>query len=126
MTPYPLRMPDDLRSRLEEAATQGNRSLHAEIVSRLEQSLERSEPTGSAYNAAHEIGHLHMQMERLIDLLLHDKPELKGLVTSGQLSVKRKKELETDPRMIRYTNAQGKKVHAEVSSKSPPKKPADH
>lgn len=38
-TPYPLRMPDDLRYKLEIAAKEGNRSLHAEIVARLEGSL---------------------------------------------------------------------------------------
>lgn len=38
--PYPLRMPDDLRYKLEIAAQDGNRSLHSEIVSRLEGSLK--------------------------------------------------------------------------------------
>lgn len=38
-TPYPLRMPDELRYKLEIAAQDGNRSLHAEIVARLEGSL---------------------------------------------------------------------------------------
>jgi len=33
--PYPLRMPDELRAKLEEAARAGSRSLHAEIVARL-------------------------------------------------------------------------------------------
>lgn len=43
-TPYPLRMPDDLRSKLEEEANKIGRSLHAEIISRLEQSFsEKSE-----------------------------------------------------------------------------------
>lgn len=40
--PYPLRMPDDLRSRLEASAKQGSRSLNAEIVARLEQSLQHA------------------------------------------------------------------------------------
>lgn len=35
-TPYPLRMPDDLRTKLEASAKSGARSLHAEIVARLE------------------------------------------------------------------------------------------
>lgn len=38
-TPYPLRMPDDLRSKLEEEANKIGRSLHAEIIARLEQSF---------------------------------------------------------------------------------------
>jgi len=41
VVPYPLRMPDELRTRLEEAAKAGSRSLHAEIVQRLEASFER-------------------------------------------------------------------------------------
>lgn len=38
--PYPLRMSDELRGRLEEAAENGNRSLHSEIVARLQKSFE--------------------------------------------------------------------------------------
>lgn len=37
--PYPLRMPDDLREKLEAAARDGSRSLHAEILFRLESSI---------------------------------------------------------------------------------------
>lgn len=39
VTPYPLRMPPDLRTALEERATENSRSLNAEIVSLLEQGL---------------------------------------------------------------------------------------
>lgn len=38
--PYPIRMPIELRVQLEEWAKNGNRSLHAEIIARLERSLE--------------------------------------------------------------------------------------
>jgi len=38
-TPYPLRMSDALRTRLEQAAQASSRSLHAEIVTRLETSF---------------------------------------------------------------------------------------
>lgn len=38
--PYPLRMPDHMRTKFEEAATSGGRSLHAEILRRLESSLK--------------------------------------------------------------------------------------
>lgn len=38
-TSYPLRMPDDLRQLLELAAEHAGRSLHAEIVRRLQQSV---------------------------------------------------------------------------------------
>jgi len=37
--PYPLRMPDEMRAELDEYASRGGRSLNAEIVARLEQSL---------------------------------------------------------------------------------------
>lgn len=40
--PYPLRMPDELRTRLEHAAAEGSRSLHAEIVARLQASFTPS------------------------------------------------------------------------------------
>lgn len=47
LPPYSLRMPADLREKLEESAIQGRRSLNAEIVARLEQSFPSSEiPSG--------------------------------------------------------------------------------
>ena len=42
ISPYPIRMPWELRSQLEESAKDGSRSLHAEIISRLEESLSPS------------------------------------------------------------------------------------
>ena len=36
ISPYPIRMPVDLRERLEQCARDGNRSLHAEIIARLQ------------------------------------------------------------------------------------------
>jgi predicted transcriptional regulator len=45
-TSYPLRMPDELRERLREAAEESGRSTNAEIVARLQASfVERSELT---------------------------------------------------------------------------------
>ena len=38
---YPLRMPDDLRSKLEDEANKIGRSLHAEILHRLEKSFAK-------------------------------------------------------------------------------------
>lgn len=38
-TSYPLRMPSELREQLEQLATQSKRSLNAEIVARLEESV---------------------------------------------------------------------------------------
>ncbi len=48
ISPYPIRMPSELRQRLDESARQGSRSLHAEIISRLEESFasQRTEPMG--------------------------------------------------------------------------------
>jgi len=39
ISPYPVRMPSELRKRLDESAREGSRSLHAEIISRLEESF---------------------------------------------------------------------------------------
>ena len=39
VTPYPLRMEQELRDRIAEAAKNNNRSMNAEIVSRLEQTF---------------------------------------------------------------------------------------
>lgn len=38
--PYPLRIPPEMRGKLEAAAKAGDRSLHAEIMRRLEESLK--------------------------------------------------------------------------------------
>lgn len=40
ITPYPLRIPPEMREKLESAAKAGDRSLHAEIMRRLEDSLK--------------------------------------------------------------------------------------
>lgn len=50
-TPYPLRMHDDLRTKLEESAKAGSRSLHAEIVARLEASFTRQSGVGEPNDA---------------------------------------------------------------------------
>lgn len=39
LRPYPIRIPPEMRENLEAAAKAGNRSLHAEIMSRLEESF---------------------------------------------------------------------------------------
>lgn len=39
ISPYPIRMPAQLRDQLEESARKGSRSLHAEIISRLTESF---------------------------------------------------------------------------------------
>lgn len=40
--PYPLRLSDDLRAKLQAKADEGSRSLHAEIEMRLESSLQEN------------------------------------------------------------------------------------
>lgn len=40
-TPYPLRMPDDLREQITALAKENNRSLNTEIVMLLQQALQR-------------------------------------------------------------------------------------
>jgi hypothetical protein len=42
--PYSLRIEPEIRAKLEAAAKAGNRSLHAEIMMRLETSLTGNEP----------------------------------------------------------------------------------
>jgi len=49
---YPLRMPDELRLKLENEAKKVGRSLHAEIVARLEQSFsEKNQFDAAAVSA---------------------------------------------------------------------------
>ncbi|WP_307616690.1 Arc family DNA-binding protein [Variovorax boronicumulans] len=45
---YPLRMPEDLKAKLSEAAAAGGRSLHAELLVRLQDSFVESAPKGDA------------------------------------------------------------------------------
>lgn len=41
--PYPIRLPADLRQYLKQKADEGDRSLHKEILRRLEQSRKHEE-----------------------------------------------------------------------------------
>lgn len=49
-TPYPLRMSESLRGRLEDSAKAGSRSLHAEIVARLEASYQLEDAEAPPYS----------------------------------------------------------------------------
>ncbi len=60
-TPYPLRLPDDMRRSLETRARGGGRSLNAEIVKRLQASL-----TGDADLAA-QIADIKAMLARLVE-----------------------------------------------------------
>lgn len=69
-TPYPLRMPDDLRAKLEGSAKSGARSLHAEIISRLERSFSNDrEMEEWAFESAFEKTTLSNEVARLTALL---------------------------------------------------------
>lgn len=48
ISPYPLRMPEELRVALESSAKEVGRSLHAEIVARLERTLQEDNSALSA------------------------------------------------------------------------------
>lgn len=70
--PYPIRMPPDLRTLLEEAAKDGNRSLHAEILARLHRSFDTrdaelaQDTAGAMLKAlAHAVSHAENLAKRL-------------------------------------------------------------
>lgn len=53
IVPYPLRLRSGLRRRLQAKADQGDRSLHREIVRRLEASLEiENAPKAATFDAS--------------------------------------------------------------------------
>lgn len=65
--PYPLRMPKDLRDRLEAARNENGRSLNAEILLRLERSLEgltieRLDPQSAEF-LTKKLEELHQEFE---------------------------------------------------------------
>lgn len=68
--PYPLRMPDELRTRLEEAAQIGSRSLHAEIIARLQSSLEQSLPAPENAKSYKMSPDFLDELEKLLDAKL--------------------------------------------------------
>ncbi len=71
ISPYPVRMPPELREQLEESARKGSRSLHAEIIARLERSIE-SDLIGLTRDAIDTLG-----LQSVLTLTL-----LEGLDTS--------------------------------------------
>lgn len=55
VTPYPLRMPEELRQQLEQQAERNNKSLNAEIVARLRHSftdIDEDQAKANAYELA--------------------------------------------------------------------------
>lgn len=66
---YPLRMPQELREQLAEVAKQSGRSMNAEIVARLEQSLQQSDPIPASENSFIKAVERSNLETRLMDLL---------------------------------------------------------
>lgn len=80
-TPYPLRMPDDLRAKLETSAKSGARSLHAEIVARLERSFTADrEVEEIALESVVEAAGLQREIERLSKLLESQKADAQKMM----------------------------------------------
>ncbi len=70
IAPYPVRMPDDLRSELEGVAKRNKRSLNAEIVARLEQTLGRtSEPDDLSTDIPDWGRELHRRLDQIEKLI---------------------------------------------------------
>lgn len=77
-TPYPLRMPGELRAKLEAAAAAASRSLHAEIVARLEASFASMQTSFFDDNSVDlaarvEAGHIWLPATALLDKLIMSK-----------------------------------------------------
>ena len=76
-TPFPLRLPPELRESLERDATRNARSLNAEIVHRLQRSIEVSaqagkldpdDPLGGIEFALEGIGHFESAIRKAVKL----------------------------------------------------------
>lgn len=67
ISPYPIRMPVELRRRLEEGAKAGSRSLHAEIISRLEESFR---PQGPEVERLQRAGNPKVKVGPQMEMLL--------------------------------------------------------
>ena len=95
ISPYPIRMPPDLRDRLEASARDGNRSLHAEIIARLAASYadeERGVP-GNTHLATVTIADLEEIEERMERRL---QKHLKVLMQATEASKKTESENSPD------------------------------
>ncbi|EWS70735.1 Arc family DNA-binding protein [Vibrio vulnificus] len=88
INPFGLRMPSDLKDKLEEEAKKNMRSLNAELVARLEKSVEgdvRLEDL-SEKDAFQQILQVNAQIRVLTDVL--DKLTLKAAIETGKVKVK--------------------------------------
>jgi hypothetical protein len=68
---YKLRLPAELKARIETAAKAANRSMNAEIVSRLEESFETSEPDETSRSRAAAMA------EQIVDRVIQRVEKLK-------------------------------------------------
>lgn len=91
IVPFGLRMPPELKQNLEKAADATGRSLNAEIVARLEKSLEKDDELASTLeNHSKEIkwhGEALSDYERRIEMLeswVSDLREAQGLGGIGR------------------------------------------
>lgn len=71
---FKLRMPPALRAQVEQAATQANRSLNAEIVTRLQASFVQAKPEVSAHDQPEPVPAIAPEGLRLPELLCPQSP----------------------------------------------------
>ncbi len=84
INPFGLRMPPELRARLEAAATASGRSMNAELVHRLETSLSSTPSTqGKSNTLAAEI---QSQLRFVADALLYEVLSLKSGRNSAEVA----------------------------------------
>ncbi len=62
---FMLRLPDGMRDRIKAAAEANNRSMNAEIVARLDESLNRE--ASALMIAGEKLNHVADMMERMLD-----------------------------------------------------------
>lgn len=80
LPPYSLRMTAELRSQLEKAASDGKRSLNAEIIARLERSFE-SDSIGGPRDAIDTLG-----FQSILVMMLMEELDLSSLTPAQQMA----------------------------------------
>lgn len=79
ITPFGLRMPADLKTRIEERASQNSRSINSEIVGRLVESLDASDRPLRSYTDGDLIKELIDRYERGMVSIRIGNPEVSSL-----------------------------------------------
>lgn len=87
ISPYPVRMPLELRQKLEEAAKDGSRSLHAEIISRLDETFLIQEALKTVAPGAPVFGTagLLLDMDEQLREQTDEKLELAASIASAEI-----------------------------------------